>query len=99
MDNGLVEDLYELITGEAGFLVTLRCENRFDDGLYGRIIHIIRTLADCWRGQEMIPRKALPGLCCLLSELSGGNRFLSEEDALKVEDAGLEVLKVLSGLE
>lgn len=99
IDNEIVNKLYELIIGEDGFLVRLRCENQFPNDMYMRIIDIIKTLVNIWSHQEEIPRKGFIAICYLMAELSGGNRFLSESDSLKVEDAYIEVMEILTALE
>ena len=99
MNDTIIDKLYDLITGEDGFLVTLRCENSFPDELYKQIVEIINSLVDTWKKEEMIPKKAFLAIGYLMSESAGGNRFLSEEDAVKLEDANIELLGILSELE
>lgn len=94
-----IDDLYEQITGENGFLVKLRSENHFSETDYEEIIETIKSLVIIWKSQELIPKKGVLAICQLIDQLSGGNRFLSEEDALKVEDASIEVMEILDQLE
>lgn len=99
MNDTIIDKLYDLITGEDGFLVTLRCENSFPDEHYQQIVVILNSLVGTWKKEEMIPRKAFVAICYLMSESAGGNRFLSEEDAVKLEDANIALLSILSELE
>lgn len=99
MKDERIDNLYNLIVGENGFLVKLRSENQFPDSDYEKIIEIIQSLITSWKSQDMIPKKSFLAICQLVDQLSGGNRFLSEEDALKVEDAGIEIMELLDELE
>lgn len=99
LNNEIIDKLYDLITGEDGFLVTLRCENSFPIDLYKQIIEIISSLVDTWKKGEVIPLKAFRAICYLMSETAGGSRFLDEKDAIMLEDANIELLGILSELE
>ena len=94
----MIEELFEMITGEHGLVVTLRCENRFDEKKYLDIKEMICDLVSDWKQQQTIPKKAMLGIIELLECLVGGSRFLSENEAIKVEDASIEIKDILNEL-
>ena len=92
-------ELFELISGENGFLVALRSENRFPVELYQGIIRRIRMLAGQWRERGAVPVGDFLAICYLAAETAGGNRFLPEAEAERLEDANLELFEILDQLE
>ncbi|MBQ8349451.1 MAG: hypothetical protein IJY19_07410 [Ruminococcus sp.] len=81
------------------FITSLRCENFFDKNLFNDLKAVLLKLISIWETEKKIPIKAVPCLCDLVSQLSGGSRFLSESDAVLTEDAGLEILDMMHSLE
>lgn len=94
----MIDELFEMITGEQGLVITLRCENRFDEKKYLNIKKMICSLVSDWKQQQAIPKKAMLGIIELLECLVGGSRFLSEDEAIRVEDAGIEIKDILNEL-
>lgn len=94
----MVDKLFDLIAGEDGLVITLRSENRFDESKYVDIKTIIFGLVSDWKQQQMIPKKAMMGIIELLECLVGGSRFLDGDEAIKVEDASIEIKDILNDL-
>ena len=94
----MADELFELVLGEEGFVVELRCGYSFNDTKYLRIKDILNSLIIEWRQCDNIPKKAMLAIAELMICLVGGNRFLSEADQLKSEDAGIEINCLLNCL-
>lgn len=94
----MVDELYELIVGENGLLVTLRCHNRLDEEKFTDIKNHLSALVLEWKEQQAIPKKAMLAIIELVDALAGGSRFLDSKEAIKVEDASLEVRDIISDL-
>lgn len=89
----------EMVQGEKGLLVSLRCENFFDEKIYAGIMQYLRGHLEPWKAEGKIPVPDVVALFDLIDELSGGSRFWSEEVTLRVEDAVLEIQDLIHGLE
>lgn len=94
----MIDELFEMITGEQGLVIKLRGENRFDEKKYSDIKKMICNLVSQWKQQQTIPKKAMLAIIELLECLVGGSRFLSEDEAIKVEDASIEIKDILNEL-
>lgn len=94
----MIDELCELIQGEDGLLVELRMELMFNDKKYQRIVELLNQLIGEWRKVDTIPKKAMIAIVDLMIYLVGNNRFLSEEESLKVEDASIEIYDMLMTL-
>lgn len=94
----MVDELFELIAGEDGFIVTLRCDNKFDEEKYTDIKNKLCVLVSAWKEEHQISKKAMLAIVELIECLVGGSRFLSEEEALRVEDASIEVKDIINEL-
>lgn len=91
--------LSDLINSENGFLVKLRCENIFDEANYLEIKNQIIFEIPKWKTQGFISNCDVLALFNLINQLSGGNNFLDEESAIKVEDASIEIEEIMDSLE
>lgn len=94
----MVNELFELIVGESGLIVTLRCYNRLDEEKLISIKSILSTLVLEWKKQQTVPKKAMLAIFELVDCLVGGNRFLDNKEAIKVEDASLEIRDIINDL-
>ena len=94
----MVDELFELVLGEKGFVVEVRCDDSFNDAKYNRIKEILIALITDWKQNEYIPKKAMLTIVELMICLVGGNRFLSKDEALKLEDASIEIECLLNNL-
>lgn len=94
----MVDELFELISGEDGFIVTLRCDNKFDEDKYIEIRNKLYALVSVWKEEHQISKKAMLAIVELIECLVGGSRFLSEDEALRVEDASIEVKDIINEL-
>lgn len=94
----MVDELFELVLGEKGFVVEVRCDYSFNNAKYKRIKEILVILINEWKQNEYIPKKAMLAIVELMICLVGGNRFLSEDEALKLEDASIEINILLNDL-
>jgi len=88
----------ELMSDYEGFLVRLRCEDRFDEALYAAIKSALINESKTWKEQGYVPVNEVCLLSELIDQLSGGSRFFDEQTAIKVEDAGIEILDILHSM-
>lgn len=94
----MIDELFELIVGEDGLLVTLRCDNKFDEEKYTEIKSKLRILISAWKEEDQIPKKAMLAIIELAVGLTRGSRFLNEAEDIKVEDASFEILDIIYDL-
>lgn len=94
----MIDELYELVLGEEGFLVKLRCKNFFDEVEYSKIKQILKILVNEWISIDAIPKKGVLLTIELVEFLARNNSFLSKEDSIKVEDASIEIKDILNVL-
>ena len=81
------------------FLVKLRNENTFDDLLYNEIYSNLEKLTEIWKKQDCIPKRLFLSCIYLTDFLSGGSRFLSEQDSETVETACIALEELFVKLE
>lgn len=89
----------DLVVGENGLLVELRCHDSFNEEIYTEIANYLRKHLPEWKSSGFIPIADAVPIFNLIDELSGGSRFWSEEVELRVEDAVLEIQEMISSLE
>ena len=90
--------LHNLVTSEDGLLVILRCENYFDDEKYNEIRNILKKLIPIWKERNSISPFGLLAVASLIEQIAGENRFLSETDSIKTEDACIEIMDIINDL-
>ncbi len=89
----------DMILGENGLLIELRCYNTFNEQLFADITDYLNKHLSEWKTNGSIPVADAVSIFNLIDDLAGGNRFLSEKTALRVEDAALEIQDIISELE
>lgn len=89
----------DIIVGENGLLVELRCHNSFNEKIYTEITNYLSNHLCEWKSSGFIPIADAVSIFSLIDELSGGSQFWSEEVNLRVEDAVLEIQEIISSLE
>ena len=89
----------DMIVGQNGLLVELRCHNSFNEDIYAQITSYLGKHLPEWKSSGFIPVADAVPIFNLIDELSGKSRFWSEEVTLRVEDAALEIQEMLSSLE
>lgn len=94
----MIDKFYELIVGNDGLILALRCDNRFDEEKYVEIKNILKILVSDWKEKKEISKKAFLAIVELMECLVGGSRFLSEDEAIRVEDAGIEIKDIINAL-
>lgn len=92
------EELFELIMGEEGFLVKLRCDNRFDEEMFAKIKYNLKKLVEVWKNSEVVSKKTMLALIEIQSFLSRNSIFVADKDAIRVEDACLELADIINEL-
>ena len=88
----------EIVHGENGFLMELRCNNIFHERLFGEIKTYLHKQETTWKTAGAIPIPDAVAIFNLIDQLAGGNRFWSEETALQVEDAITELQEIICSL-
>lgn len=94
----MVDELFELVVGEEGFVIELRCDNQFNEEKYSDIKNMLCILVLDWKRQQTISKKAMMAIIELLDCLVGGSRFLNEDEAIRVEDASIEIKDIINEL-
>lgn len=89
----------DMVQGENGLLVELRCNSSFNEQIFTDIKNYFNAHLSEWQTSGFIPVADAVAIFNLIDELSGGSRFWSEEVALRVEDATLEIQEIISMLE
>ncbi|MDE6615260.1 MAG: hypothetical protein K2K35_01745 [Lachnospiraceae bacterium] len=92
-------DFSDMVAGENGLLIELRCNNSFNEKIYTNIINYLNKHLPGWKLSGFIPVNDAVAIFGLIDELSGGSRFWSEEVKLRVEDAAIEIQEIISTLE
>jgi len=98
MEKELTEKLHDLVVNEDGLLVSLRCKNYFDDKKYIEIKNILKKLVVIWKENHHLSTLGLLSVVNLIEYIAGGNRYLSDEDSIKLEDACIEIMSILGDL-
>ncbi len=89
----------DMVVGESGLLVELRCHNSFNEKIFTDIINYLNTHLPEWKSAGSIPIADVVPVFNLIDELSGGSQFWNEEVALRVEDAVFEIQEMIDSLE
>ena len=88
----------DMIVGERGLLVELRCHNSFNEKIYTDIINYLNEHLSEWKSTGFIPVADAVSMFNLIDALSGGSQFWSEEVELRVEDAVFEIQEIIRTL-
>ena len=89
----------DMVQGENGLLVELRCKSFFNEQIFEDIKNYLNKHLPEWKASGFMPVADAVAIFNLIDELSGGSRFWSEDVALRVEDATLEIQDMISTLE
>lgn len=95
----MLDELWDLVMSyDDGFVVQIRLESLFDETKFNRIKQLLRQIINDLIGSESIPRKLLLIVTELLQHTVGGNNYMNESELIKLEDAGLEIIDIISSL-
>ena len=89
----------DIVYGENGFLVELRCNNIFHEQLFGEIKTYLHKKETEWKVAGAIPIPDAVAIFNLIDQLAGGNRFWGEETGRQAEDALFELQEIIGSLE
>lgn len=89
----------DIVQGENGLLIELRCKNSFNEQIFTDIINYLKEHLSEWKASGSIPIADAVAIFNLIDQLSGGSRFWSKEVELRVEDATLELQDIICTLE
>ena len=89
----------DIVQGEDGFLVELRCNNTFQVQLFGKIKAYLLENQPAWKAAGAIPIPDAVAMFNLIDQLAGGNRYWSEETGRQAEDALFELQEIFDSLE
>ena len=89
----------DMVQGEKGLLVELRCNNSFNEQMFADIKNYLNEHLSTWKACGSIPIEDAVSIFYLIEDLSGGSRFWSEEVGLRIEDAALEIQDIICALE
>ncbi len=87
--------LFDEIIKEDGLLIKLRCDNEFDNDNYQSIKQALIDAATIWKETGKVDIDDFVIMLELIEYLAGGSRFWSNEVAIKVEDAELEIMDII----
>ena len=89
----------DIVQGEDGFLVELRCNNTFQVQLFGKIKAYLLKNKPAWKAAGAIPIPDAVAMFNLIDQLAGGNRYWSKETGRQAEDALFELQEIIDSLE
>lgn len=89
----------EIIDETQQFVEILRRYSIPYDELFNEIYRQLEILVDVWKNQDGIPKRAFVSCIYLTDTLAGINRFLSDRDSEKVENASIDINELLTTLE
>ena len=89
----------DIVQGEDGFLVELRCNNTFQVQLFGKIKAYLLENQPAWKAAGAIPIPDAVAMFNLIDQLAGGNRYWSEETGRQSEDALFELQEIIDSLD
>ena len=69
----------DMVVGESGLLVELRCHNTFNEKVYTDITNYLSKRLAEWKLTGFIPVSDAVSIFSLMDEMSGGSRFWSED--------------------
>lgn len=98
-EGGVSMSFSDMVVGENGLLVELRCNDSFNEQIFTEIKNYLDEHLSEWKASGVIPVADAVSIFNLIDELAGGSRFWSEEVQLRVEDAELEIQDMISTLE
>ncbi len=88
-----------MVQGISGFLVSLRCNNVFDEQIYSEIKEYLILHSRDWKVNKNIPIEDAVALFDLIDQLSGGSIFWSEDVMNRVQYAVMEIQDIIHALE
>lgn len=94
----MIDELYDLVLGDNGFIIKLRCDNIFDENIFYKIKELLKKIISEWKSEEFVPKKGFLIIIELVEFLSRNSNFLTKEDFIKVEDASLEIKDIINDL-
>lgn len=89
----------DMVEGEKGLLIELRCNNFFNEQIFEDIKNYLNEHLLEWKISGVIPIADAVSIFHLIDDLAGESRFWSEEVALRVEDAVIEIQEIIDELE
>lgn len=89
----------DMVQGENGLLVELRCDNVFNELVFYKIKNYLLEHLSEWQEKSSIPIMDAVAIFDLIEQLSGTSRFWSKETELRVEDAMLEIQDIIHSLD
>lgn len=90
--------LSELIWDKEGFEVKLHCENRFDDEAYTQIKQELTESSAVWKESGSVPIEDMVALMGVVDTLGDNSEHYDDTTAIKVEDARIEIQKIITDL-
>lgn len=94
----MIDEFYDLIMSEDGFLENIRCDRIFDEKKYDRIKKLFKMLIAEWKEMDNISKKALLAIVEFMICLSSGNDFMSVEENERMENAYIEIYDLFCDL-
>lgn len=88
-----------MVQGMNGLLVSLRCNNTFDEQIYADIKEYLVINSREWKTNKNIPLEDAIALFDLIDQLSGGSTFWSGDVRKRVENAVLEIQDIIHTME
>lgn len=95
----MLDELWNLVmSDDDGLIVQIRLQNFFDEEKFKKIVKILKQIVSEYKNKEFVPRKLLLVVTELLQHTVGGNNYMNESELIKLEDAGLEIIDIISCL-
>ncbi len=95
----MLDELWNLVMSyDDGLIVQIRLQSFFDEEKFKKIVEILKRIVSKLKNTEYVPRKLLLVVTELLQHTVGGNNYMNESELIKLEDAGLEIIDIISSL-
>lgn len=99
VDENVINEFCDMVYGDGGLLISLRVRNILDEVIYNKVKQYVISFVEEWKEQNTVQKKVFLALSDLIDALAGGSRFLSYEEAIKVEDASIEIQGIIHELD
>lgn len=77
------------------FMTEIRIKDYWNSVLWNQIYSELCIRVDEWKVTGTVPKSIVPFIADLVSELSGGNRFVDDATAAEIENGEIAILQLL----
>lgn len=86
------EEVIELLLGENSIRVKLRMKDNIDEDFH-TLMADLDLLIKKYQGKTSVPKRLVYALCDISSDFSFNENFYSKEEAIAIEDMGIQIME------